>query len=273
MCSSDLIATTFTLVAVFLPTAFMAGIAGKFFKQFGWTAALAVVASLLVARMLTPMMAAYILRPAPTHASDGPVMRRYLSLVRWCLEHRWVTLGASIAFFVGSVMLIPLLPTGFMPPDDFSQSQVHVELPPGSSLEQTKVAAERARQLVMKVPNVKSVYTTIGAGAAGSDPFAPPGASEVRKATLTLMLTPRHERGVRKQVIERQIREALVELPGARFKVGLGGSGEKYILALTGDDPQALSKVAREFESQLRTIPNIGSVTSTAALVRPEIAV
>src|SRR4051812_38324303 len=267
------IATTFTLVAVFLPTAFMAGIAGKFFKQFGWTAALAVMASLLVARMLTPMMAAYILRPAEPRAGDGWIMRHYLAMVRWCLDHRWLTLAASIAFFIGSLLLIPLLPTGFMPPDDFSQSQVHIELPPGSTLEQTKQASEQARALVMKVRYVQSVYTTIGAGSAGSDPFAPPGASEVRRATLTLMLAQRRDREVRKQVIESELRDVLAQLPGVRYKVGLGGSGERYLLALTGEDPQALNKVAREFETQLRTIPGIGAVTSTAALVRPEIAV
>jgi multidrug efflux pump subunit AcrB len=231
------IATTFTLVAVFLPTAFMAGIAGKFFKQFGWTAALAVLASLLVARMLTPMMAAYMLKPAqPRPGGDGPVMRRYLELVRWCLGHRWLTLLGAILFFAGSVALIPLLPTGFIPPDDFSQSQVHIELPPGSSLAQTREAAEQARAMIMKVPHVRSVYTTIGAGTAGSDPFAPQGTNEVRKATLTLMLTPRKERDVRKQVVEMNMREALVDLPGVRYKVGLGASGEKYILVLSGDD-------------------------------------
>lgn len=117
------IATTFTLIAVFLPTAFMSGIAGKFFVQFGWTAALAIFASLLVARLLTPMMSAYILKPwvgkveaqneisqdqathdqgtsslAKDRSSDGKVMRGYMRLVTWCLNHRWITLFGAIAF-------------------------------------------------------------------------------------------------------------------------------------------------------------------------------
>ncbi len=268
------IATTFTLVAVFLPTAFMAGIPGKFFKQFGWTASLAVFASLVVARMLTPMMAAYLLKAIDDHTpQDGRVMRTYMRVTAWCLAHRWTTVLASAAFFVGSIALIPLLPTGFIPPDDNSQTQVHLELPPGSTLAQTRDAAERARALITPVKHVRSVYTTIGGGAAGSDPFAPQGAAEVRKATLTVLLDPRKERPVKKQVTEKQLREVLAELPGVRSKVGLGGSGEKYILVLTGDDPQALASAAVDVERDLRTIPGIGSVASTAALIRPELSV
>ena len=268
------IATTFTLIAVFLPTAFMSGIAGKFFKQFGWTASLAVFASLVVARMLTPMMAAYLLKPIQQHTpADGRAMRAYLRIVKACLKHRWLTTAAAAAFFVGSLALIPLLPTGFIPPDDLSQTQVHVELPPGATLAQTRAVAEKARLLVAAVPQVRSIYTTIGGGAAGSDPFAPPGAAEVRQATLTVLLAPRAERPERKQVTETALREALSELPGVRTKVGLGGSGEKYVLVLTGDDPQALNAAALAVERDLRTIPGIGSVASTAALIRPELSV
>ena len=268
------IATTFTLIAVFLPTAFMSGIAGKFFKQFGWTASLAVFASLVVARMLTPMMAAYLLKPIQQHTpADGRAMRAYLRIVKACLKHRWLTTAAAAAFFVGSLALIPLLPTGFIPPDDLSQTQVHVELPPGATLAQTRAVAEKARLLVAAVPQVRSIYTTIGGGAAGSDPFAPPGAAEVRQATLTVLLAPRAERPERKQVTEAALREALSELPGVRTKVGLGGSGEKYVLVLTGDDPQALNAAALAVERDLRTIPGIGSVASTAALIRPELSV
>ncbi len=266
------IATTFTLVAVFLPTAFMSGVAGKFFKQFGWTASLAVVASLVVARVLTPMMAAYILKPATGEHKDPGWMKLYLRMAAWSLKHRLLTMLGASAFFIGSLMLIPLLPTGFIPPDDNSQTQVYLELPPGSTLQQTVRAAEQARLLVAGVDHVRSVYTTIGGGSAGADPFAPQGAGEVRKATLTVQLTERGTRP-RKQGIENAMRTALERLPGARSKVGLGGSGEKYILVLTGDDPVALQKAALAVENDLRTIPGLGSVASSASLIRPEIAV
>jgi multidrug efflux pump subunit AcrB len=266
------IATTFTLIAVFLPTAFMSGIAGKFFKQFGWTAALAVFASLVVARMLTPMMAAYMLKPMPQTHGDPKWMQYYLRWVQWALHHRVKTMVLATLFFFGSIALIPLLPTGFIPPDDNSQTQVYLELPPGSTLAQTKLAAEQARQAVMKVEHVKSVYTTIGGGSAGTDPFASSGAAEARKATLTILLADRGDRP-RKQGIENHIRTALEPIPGVRSKVGLGGSGEKYILVLSGEDPQALQSAAFAVEKELRTIPGLGQIASTASLIRPEIAV
>ncbi|MGE4240248.1 efflux RND transporter permease subunit [Ramlibacter sp.] len=266
------IATTFTLIAVFLPTAFMSGIAGKFFKQFGWTASLAVFASLVVARVLTPMMAAYLLKPIHGEHPDPRWMSAYLKAVRWTMNHKLVTAVLSGLFFVGSLALIPLLPTGFIPPDDNSQTQVYIELPPGSTLRQTLAVAEQARLAVMKVQHVKSVYTTIGGGTAGADPFASSGAAEARKATLTVLLADRGDRP-RKQGIENNIRTALEPLPGVRSKVGLGGSGEKYVLVLTGEDPNALQSAALAVEKDLRTIPGLGSVASTASLVRPEIAV
>ncbi|WP_096698260.1 efflux RND transporter permease subunit [Polaromonas sp. AER18D-145] len=266
------VATTFTLIAVFLPTAFMSGVAGKFFKQFGWTASLAVFASLVVARVLTPMMAAYLLKPIVGDHKDPGWMRAYMRMATWCLKHRVTTMVAATVFFIGSILLIPLLPTGFIPPDDNSQTQVYIELPPGSSLAQTKASAEQARQLVSKVEHVRSVYTTIGGGSAGSDPFAMSGAAETRKATLTVLLTERTERP-RKQGIENKMRAALEALPGVRTKVGLGGSGEKYVLVLTGEDPVALQAAALAVEKDLRTVPGLGSVASTASLIRPEIAV
>jgi multidrug efflux pump subunit AcrB len=266
------IATTFTLIAVFLPTAFMSGVAGKFFKQFGWTAALAVFASLVVARVLTPMMAAYLLRPIVAQERDPRWLQIYMRCVNWSMRHRVKTMVLGTLFFFGSVALIPLLPTGFIPPDDNSQTQVYLELPPGSTLQQTTGLAEQARAAVMRVKHVKSIYTTIGGGSAGGDPMANTGAAETRKATLTVLLDPREDRP-RKQGIENEIRRALEPLPGVRTKVGLGGSGEKYVLVLTGEDPQALMTASLAVEKDLRTIPGLGQIASTASLIRPEIAV
>jgi multidrug efflux pump subunit AcrB len=226
----------------------------------------------VVARVLTPMMSAYLLRPIVTAETEPRWLQRYMGMARWCMQHRVVTIVLSMLFFIGSLALIPLLPTGFIPPDDNSQTQVYLELPPGATLAQTREAAEHARARIAQVPHVKSVYTTLGGGSAGSDPFAAAGAAEVRKATLTLLLDDRGDRP-RKQGIENQIRTALEAVPGVRSKVGLGGSGEKYVLVLTGEDPQALSAAALAVEKELRTIPGLGSVASTASLIRPEIAV
>lgn len=268
------IATTFTLIAVFLPTAFMSGVPGKFFVQFGWTAAIAVFFSLVVARMLTPMMSAYVLKPNPAPHATPAWIGHYKQAVVWCLNHRRLTMLAATTFFVGSFALLPLLPTGFIPPDDLSQTQVHITLPPGSTFEQTFAVAEQARGIVEKNRYVERIYSTIGGGAAGSDPFAPKGAAEVRKATLTLNMTHRSKRsGVTKQAIEQQLRDALIDIPGARIRVSYGGSVEKYVLVLSGEDGRQLSQLATTVEQELRTLPQIGNVTSTASLVRPELIV
>ncbi len=266
------IATTFTLIAVFLPTAFMSGIAGRFFKQFGWTAALAVFASLVVARMLTPMMAAYLLKPLATQEREPRWLAAYMRASGWCLRHRVLTLAGALLFFAGSLALIPLLPSGFIPADDNAQTQVTLELPPGTKLAETHALAQRAGALAMDVGHVRRIYTTIGGGSAGTDPFAGAGTGDPRKATLTLTMDPRRERP-RKQEIEQRLRDAMAELPGVRVKVGLGGSNDKYVLALASEDPQALATAARAVERDLRTIAGIGGVSSTASLVRPEIAV
>ncbi|MGE8317706.1 MAG: efflux RND transporter permease subunit [Comamonas sp.] len=265
------IATTFTLIAVFLPTAFMSGVVGKFFKQFGWTASLAVFASLVVARLLTPMMAAYLLKPLVKPEKEPVWLAWYMRAAQACLNHRWRTMIGATLFFFGSLALIPLLPSGFIPPDDNVQTQVRVELPPGSRLEQTVAMAEQVRQRLLKIEHVGDIYTAIGAGSAGADPFSG-NFVEARKATLTLQLAPRGTRP-KKQVIEQQIRQALADLPGVRWGVGLGGSNDKYVLALSGQDPHALRQAATDVERELRTIPGIGNVSSLAGLVRPEIVV
>ena len=267
------IATTFTLVAVFLPTAFMNGIPGKFFKQFGWTASIAVFASLVVARALTPMMSAYLMKPLPDKAEkkDG-LMQRYLVATRWCIQHRLFTVLAAIAFFIGSLLLIQFLPKGFIPADDNSQTQVRIEAAPGTTLKQSVEIAEMARGILKNIVHVKSVYTTIGGGAAGTDPFMGSDAAETRNSTLTVLLDPRGERP-KKQMIENEIRQKLQALPGVRLKVGLGGSGEKYVLALTSENPSALLAASQAVEKDLRTIQGLGNIASTAAMVRSEIVV
>jgi multidrug efflux pump subunit AcrB len=169
--------------------------------------------------------------------------------------------------------LIPLLPTGFIPPNDTGQSQVRIELPPGTRFEDTLAAAEYARQIIAKQPEIVSIYTAIGGGAAGSDPFAGGGNSEARKATLTIKTTERKGRAISLQDIESNLRNKLAVLAGARIQVGLAGNSNVYQLALSGDDPNTLISTARQLEQELRGIPNLGAITSSAALIRPEVVI
>lgn len=267
------IATTFALVAVFLPTAFMSGIAGLFFKQFGWTAVLAILASLMVARLLTPMMAAYILKPTQEkEEKDSWMMQRYMRAMQWCLRHRLVTVAASAVFFAGSIALVGLLPTGFVPASDRAQTQINLELPPGSTLLETGRIAEQARLAAMQVKGVTGAFSSIGGGSSG-DEFAPGSAAEARKAVLTLTTVHRNDRSESLATIEAQIRGQLAAIPGARFNVGPPDTGTKMQLVLRSEDPLALADAAQKVERELRTLQGIGNVSSSAALVRPEIIV
>ena len=267
------IATTFALVAVFLPTAFMSGIPGLFFKQFGWTAVLAVLASLVVARLLTPMMAAYILKPLPhKEEKDGWLMTRYLTVMRWCLRHRGITAIASALFFVGSIALVPLLPTGFVPAADRAQTQINLELPPGSTLAETQAVAAMARNAAMQIPGIQGVFSSVGGGSSG-DAFAPGAAAEARRAVLTLTTVHRTERKESMAGLETQLRHKLDGIPGARFTVGPPDTGVKMQLVLRSEDPVALMAAAQKVERELRGLKGIGNVNSSASLVRPEIIV
>jgi multidrug efflux pump subunit AcrB len=266
------VATTFTLVSVFLPTAFMSGIPGKFFKQFGWTAALAVLASLVVARLLTPMMAAFFLKPAPLQEHDSRLMEHYLGWVRWCLGHRLSTALGAMAFFVASLMLVPLLPKGFVPAADRGQTQVTIELPPSSSLAQTRSAAEAAQQIIKQIPDITHVFTAVGRSQ-GGDMFSGGGGADVHKANLTLSLTHRSERNRKQQAVEAELREKLSALPGVRITVGAGDSGERLMVVLTGDDADTLSIASNNVERELRGIHGLGNISSTASLVRPEVII
>ena len=265
------IATSLTLVAVFLPTAFMGGISGKFFKQFGWTASLAVLASLLVARLLTPMMAAYMLKPQDEPNRDSWIMTRYLQAARWCLVHPWKTGGMAAAFFVVSVAIIGLIPATFLPPEDWAQLQMTVESPPGSTIAQTRENTERVRKIVMQHKEVRHVYTAIGSGVMAGVPGSSGG--EVRNGTLTISLTDRHDRSIKQQAVQRQLREMLEGVPGVRISFGAVGSGEQLQVVLTGDDPTTLQQSARDVMRDLRTVPGLGAITSSASLLRPEIII
>jgi len=264
-------ATTMTLVVVFLPTAMMSGVSGQFFKQFGWTCVIAVLSSLLVARVLTPMMAAYLLKthPGQVEEKDGVLMTRYIGWVRWCLSHRGWTLAGAAVVFAASVALVPLLETGLMPASDKGSTSINVELPPGSSLATTLAATEAAAQAIADIPGIEHVMNTVGvAQAAGAGATQ---AGEVRRATMTLVLAPRGERPSQ-TAIENQVSAALLAVPGARFSLG-GGIGAKMALLLASDDKAALKATAQALERELRDVPGLSNISSTASLERPEIVV
>lgn len=266
------VATTLTLVAVFLPTAFMSGIPGLIFRQFGVTAAVAVLASLLVARLLTPMMAAYMMKRHPIEAKDGTIMRAYMGVVKTCLRHRIPTVIGVLLFLGLSLATIPLLSSGFLPPSDDAQTQVTITLQPGTTLEQTDVTVRRAADIVSSLPDVTHVFTAVGS-VSSNDLLDSSTTIDTATASLVVSLTKIDERKRTQLDIENDIRRALGVLPGARIEIGSGGNGTRLDITLASDDPGALDKAATALEEQLRTLPGIGAVTSSASLQAPEIQV
>ena len=266
------VATTFTLIAVFLPTAFMGGIVGQFFRQFGWTAALSIFASLMVARLITPMMAAYILRPEKKHVEkQSALMDWYLKVVSWTLHHRWITMGATLLLFVASLALAKLLPTSFIPDNDIDQTRVEIELTPDVALEDTERVAAMASERILAMPEVTHIFTSVGEAQAAME--ASSGGKAENIAGLDVVLAPRAERAS-KQEIERKISSMLSEVPGARFTVGLSSGGETgYNFSLTSTDPRLLEQTAQQMMAEIRALPSAGAVTSDRSLPRQELTV
>jgi multidrug efflux pump subunit AcrB len=265
------IATSTTLAAVFVPVAFLPGVTGKFFREFGWTAAAAVLFSLLVARLLTPMLAAYFMKGQPRSASDTPLMLWYLGWVRKAIEHRRITVALAAASFVLSLALIPFIPATFVPASETSRVQLQVELPPGSRLEDSLRAAEDVRRLLTRMPEIESVYTGIGTSGSGGHGGGSLNLPEVRTASMTLQFRADVDKST--QQLEDEIRQRLRDVPGVRISFTSGGPGSQLQLVLAGKDAAALQSTANELAAGIRAIPGIGNVTSSASLLRPEIVI
>ncbi len=274
------LASAATIIAVFLPVAFMGGVPGQFFQPFGVTVAISTIFSTLVARTVTPMMGAYLLKEKKVKSKKSsrfygfPFTFRmrfqpYRSMLKWALRHRLTTIGVALAFFIGSLMLVPLIPKGFVDNGDLGLSTVSVELPPGSTLEDTNKVVQQTTALIQRSPAVDSVLATIGASG-GSD------GGGVNKATLVAQLKGKEDRDLSQTEFEQQLRPQLAQIPGARISFqsqGAAGSSKDVSIVLKSENPEALTQAANELEKQMRTLPGLVEVNSTASLVKPEILV
>jgi HAE1 family hydrophobic/amphiphilic exporter-1 len=270
------VATTATIVAVFVPVAFMPGIPGKFFFTFAVAVCVSVLFSLLVARMLTPLMGAYLMRAGGHDSEDTPAwVPTYLGLLRTALNHRWITLFAGIAFFAGSMMLTTQLPTEFMAAADRGRSMISVELAPGSTIEQTSAVVKEITERLEDDPAVASIFAAIGTAAeSGGGPNRASSSSEVRKATVTVNLAPRNERNVSQQEFEAEATPELADIPGARIQFGADGfSGAKVSVTLVSDASEALQETSDALLEQMKSVPGLMNPTSTAANTKPELII
>lgn len=266
------IATTFTLVAVFLPTAFMGDVPGLLFRQFGITASVAVLASLVVARLLTPMMAAYFLKPHNAEPKDGWLMSCYMRIAQAALRHRKTTVVAASLLVGLSLCSIFALKSNFLPASDEARIEVTLTMPPGATIQQTDAMTVRAADLLGQLHDVTHVFSSVGTASSGMGPDSTTK-SGVTIATIVAILTPIDERDRRQTEIEAEARSALAILPGVRVAVGGGPNGTKLEITLASDDPRLLDETATLLEDQLRTLPGIGAVTTSASLQAPEIQI
>ena len=266
------VATTLTICAVFIPVAFMGGIAGEFFRPFGFTVTVAVLFSLLVARTLTPMMAAFFLRPHEEVVRTPRIMTWYLGRVRWCLANRWKTLGVATVAIGGMLALFPLLPTGFSPAGDNGFTRLTVELAPGSSLDDTLGVAETVRKRLATLPDFQSCYTTIGTQGRSSGFGGGGSAGAVRRANLTITIENKTGTRGAQQAFERRASELIRNIPGARIQFD-GSDADRMGITLAGDDSGALARAAASVEREMRQLPGLGTITSSASLQQPEIVI
>jgi multidrug efflux pump subunit AcrB len=259
------LATTMAIVAVFLPVGLMPGISGQFFKNFGFTVVVAVLMSLFVARLITPLMAAYLLKShGPEPHGENFVMRAYLGALRWTLRHRWSSVVGGIVSLLLTGLLFSNLSFTFMPPQDRDFSQVRVFLAPGTTRAQAEAVSTRARQIVQTAPEVQQVVERVNVGSA------------------TLNLTLRDDRERTSVEIERSLAPKLSAIPDARVNFqsqsgggpeGGGGGGRDITLHLGGDDPVQLLAVANKIADEMETLPELRAARVQGDLVRPEIVI
>ncbi len=265
------VTTTATIVAVFLPVAFMGGIPGQFFQPFGVTVVTATVFSTIVARLITPMMAAYLLKSKPQTIFEGESMEDYgrqpgpyRGLLGWALRHRALTLALALIFFVGSLRLVPYIPTSLFDSSDSGLSTIAVELPPGATLADTQRVTAQVTDGLLGDPSVSAVLSTEG------------GDDGVNLATLYVRLLPKAERDRSQREFEQAARDRFQQVPGARISFqssGASGEGKDLSIVLKSEDPTALRQTSEAITRELRGVPGLVDVSSSASLVQPEVQI
>jgi len=260
------IAISLSIAAIFSPVSFMGGIAGQYFRQFGLTVAMAVMFSLLVARFITPVVAAYFMQ-APNHEEyeDGAIMRAYTWLVRGSVRWRWITMIVGAVIFAGSIWSTRLLPSGFLPADDLARALLAVELPPGSRLEDTDRVTRAISDKLKAMPEVRSVMV-FGGQIVG-------GAVEPRKASFIVNFVHKSKREATQKELQSRITRIMAEAPDVRFWFMKDNGQRDLQLIVAGKDINEINDTANQFASEMRTLPMLENPISTAELDRPELQI
>ena len=258
------VATTFSIVAVFLPVGLMPGVAGQFFKNFGLTVVASVLMSLAVARMITPMIAAYFLKSdGMAEHGEASWIDRYMKILRWSLGHRRWMMGIGAAALALTVALLVVLPKQFFPDGDTDFSRVRIEMVPGTTLERTREITSEAAAIIEKQPEVETALQSLREGGA------------------SIFITLKKDRARTSQQFEEDLTPFLTKIADARvtFQVngpgggGGGGSGRDVSVMLSGSDPKMLDKTAATLVEQMKGLPELRAPRISADLQRPELII
>ncbi len=260
------IAISLTIVAMFAPASFMSNIAGQYFKQFGITVSAEVLFSLLAARLITPMLAAYFLKAqGHAEAAEGEFTQRYGRLVAWSVERRYRTVAIGLVLFVLSILSTKLIGTDFLPTQDAGRSHLAIELPAGSTLGETQSMSDRVARMLRGHKEITHVFIDGG--------HIPPSTSDVRKASLVINYTPRSERRKAVRELETEISRELNDVPDIRswFVDDYGQRPVSYVV--TGPDPVTVANFAAELAGQMSRIAALANVVASTSLERPELLI
>ncbi|MEL6555197.1 MAG: efflux RND transporter permease subunit, partial [Cyanobacteria bacterium J06621_11] len=275
------ITTTATVVAVFIPVAFMGGIPGQFFQPFGVTVAVSTMFSTLVARFVTPLMASRLLLPVSSDLTNNnqrntqtiiqtgetPILRNsptprspYSRLLHTALRHRLLTLTLALTLFLASLTLIPHIPTGLSGAGDTDLSNLSIDLPPGNTFKRTEAITSQLSEQLQTHPAVESVYVS----------------QNVATAQYVIRLGPKNQRDFSRQTFEQQVRDLLQNYPDLRFAFdaqGLGNSDKALDIILKGADPTTLNETASQLAQQIKELPGLVEVTTSTGLTNPELLI
>ena len=256
------LATTASIVVVFLPTSFMGGMPGQFYIEFGITVAVAVVFSLLVARFVSPLMAAYFLKP--TKHDHGDVRRLpafYESSLAWALRHRLIASAFGGLSFIATIFFVGILPKGFIPTEDPGYIMFNISAPPGSTRAQMERSATELNDLLIKQPDVENVFISIGTGGAGGQAAAAGGGgggSGLTSGSATVVMRDGHKMST--EELKQHIRPYLKQIADIRVTALMSGSGpggSDVNILLTSEDSAALDKAQLALLNEMKDLPEI----------------
>lgn len=260
------IAISATIIAVFTPVGFMSGVVGLYFREFGLTVAIAVFFSLLVARLITPILAAYFMTGrAGSHPTKGRFTLAYERFLRFTLRRRWLTVSAAVGLFAVSVVALLSVPTGFLPEEDTGRLTLTVELPPGASLSETRQATDAVSDLIRKDPAVESVFTRAGANMMGQQ--------DPRFAVVLVDLIHKAERNRSSFAVQAALEQSLASVADVRLRFLNARGGRDLSFAVLSADGDLAQRTANDILQELASERSFVDPSADNAATRPELRI